>query len=271
MVVFMKNKLKKVLPRPLIDAGKSTTQFFLEVNKPQVTSYSGRLNSVLQCFVAYNKYGGYCVPQSSYNRPAAQKILAGKVWESDTIEFMLNHAGEGDIVHAGTYFGDFIPALSQACRNSAKLWTFEPNPENYRCASITIAINNLQNVESHNAGLGARRDSIFMKTSDEKGNSLGGCSWMAEGDKSNQKQFTQVDILKLDDALPTERKVSIIQLDVECYEKQALMGAIETIKRCKPILILENMPDQDWLIKNIYNLGYEITGKLHENTVLITK
>src|SRR5882672_2138462 len=110
------------------------------------TNEFGSGDRVLQCRVSYNKYGGYCVPSSSVHRPAAQKILSGDVWEPDTIEFMVNHVGDGDIVHAGAYFGDFIPALSQACKPSAKLWTFEPNPENYRCALITIEINGLRNV-----------------------------------------------------------------------------------------------------------------------------
>lgn len=35
-------------------------------------------------------------------------ILSGKVWEPDTIEFILDHSHGGDIIHAGTYFDDFI-------------------------------------------------------------------------------------------------------------------------------------------------------------------
>jgi hypothetical protein len=64
-----------------------------------------------------------------------------------------------------------------------------------------------------------------------------------------------------------ERHVSIIQLDVEGFEQPALMGAMETIKRCKPILILENCPEPDWLAENILSLGYRISGNLHKNTV----
>jgi hypothetical protein len=112
-------------------------------------------SSVLDCRLSYNKFGGFCVPASSQHRPAAHAILTGRVWESETIEFITTRCGDGDVVHAGTYFGDFLPALSKACRPDARVWAFEPNTENYRCAKITIGLNGLQNVVLTNAGLGA--------------------------------------------------------------------------------------------------------------------
>jgi FkbM family methyltransferase len=195
--------------------------------------------------------------------------LFGDVWEPDTIEFMVKNAGQGDIVHAGAYFGDFLPALSQACVDGAKLWAFEPNPENYRCALITIEINNLKNVEIMNAGLGVYRSRFSMKIADESGRALGGASHMVgRSKKNNLEQIVEVDIYKLDDVVPLERQVSILQLDVEGFEKQALTGAMETIRRCKPILILELLPDNNWLSENIFSLGYQVSGKLHDNTIL---
>lgn len=233
------------------------------------TSFVGNGGRAMLCYIAYNKYGGYCVPHPSHHRPAAQKILSGDVWEPDTIEFMMKHSSGGDMVHAGAYFGDFIPALSQSCNDDIKLWVFEPNPENYCCALITMAINNLNNIQIKNAGLGAAHGSLSMEISDENGKALGGGSrLLVEEGKNNPEHCIQVDVLKLDDILPPERRVSIIQLDVEGFEQPALAGAMETIRRWKPILILENLPEQDWLNGNILSLGYQITGNLHKNTVL---
>ncbi len=227
--------------------------------------------SVLQCCVSYNKYGGYCLPLSSLHRPAAQKILSGDVWEPDTIEFMRMNSTGDDIVHAGTYYGDFIPALSMSCRNDAKVWAFEPNPENFRCAQITMSINKLRNVEIWNAGLGADKGVLPMMTCDEIGRPLGGASRLYEENCDNKKgRFAEVEIVSLDDALPSDRQIAIIQLDVEGFEKPALAGALETIKRCKPILILETLPEEDWLNENIFSLGYRKTGRVHSNTILAT-
>jgi len=263
----MKQALVKHVPQPLLRALRS--RLGRRHAGPLTATYQGDNVSVLRCCVSYNKYGGYCVPLSSLHRPAARRILSGDVWEPDTIEFMEMNSGEGDIVHAGTYFGDFLPALAMSRRGDAKVWAFEPNSENYRCAQVTTYINSLHNVEIRNAGLGSGKAVLPMMTHDEIGRSLGGGSRIYEGTCDNEAgRFAEVEILALDDALPSDRRIAIIQLDVEGFEKPALAGALETIKRCKPILILENLPEEDWLTENILALGYRTTGRVHTNTIL---
>jgi FkbM family methyltransferase len=233
---------------------------------------NSKFDSVLQCCIAYNKYGGYCVPLSSKHRPAAEDILSGEVWEEEIIEFLMSRCGDGDIVHAGTFFGDFLPALSQSLAQGSRIWAFEPNPENYRCAFITTYINGLQNVELINAGLGERQGFLQMVTSDTDGKSLGGGSRMIlETDKDSTAGSITVEVVTVDEVIPSERKISIIQLDVEGFEKPALAGALKSIRRCKPILILESLPDEDWFSTNILQLGYRMVGKAHDNTILISE
>ena len=236
--------------------------------KPLVIHYSGKNPSVLQCFISYNQYGGYCVPQSSLHRPAAQKILCGNVWEPDTIQYMMDNCLSGDIVHAGTYFGDFIPALSGSLHKDAILWAFEPNPENYRCAEITCKLNNLKNVNIRNAGLGHKNSIMKMNVTDNTGRSLGGASHLMK-DTDTAGNTIDVDIVAIDNALPPDRSISILQLDVEGFEQYALEGAMQTIKRNMPVLILENLPDMKWLEQNILALGYKLSGRLHENHLLL--
>jgi len=43
---------------------------------------------------------------------------------------------------------------------------------------------------------------------------------------------------------------------------------MQTIIRCKPILILETLPESNSLSEMLSSLGYGVSGKLHENTVL---
>lgn len=225
--------------------------------------------AILQCCIAYNKYGGYCVPLSSSHRPAARKILSGNVYEPRTIEFLMSHCGDGDIIHAGTYFGDFLPALSKSIAPRAKIWAFEPNFENYRCASITLQINGIQNVELMHAALGERSHSHVIITTDIRGHALGGGSQMLAADNTNISSRTEdVQIVALDEMIPSNRKISIIQLDVEGYEKQVLLGALKTIRRCMPIIILEFLPDDKWLAENILSLGYRVAKQINLNTVL---
>ena len=268
----MKQIATRLLPKKLLYFAE---RFFTQSSSRSsslVTTSGGNFNSVLQCTIAYNKYGGYCVPLSSNHRPAAQRILAGHVWEPEIIEFLTSRCGAGDIVHAGTFFGDFLPALSQSVAPTSRVWAFEPNPENYRCALITTHINGLQNVELINAGLGERRGFLRMVISDTDGKSLGGASRMArETYEGSTEDSITVEVLTVDEVIPSQRKISIIQLDVEGFEKPALAGALKCIRRCKPILILESLPDEDWLSTNILQLGYRIAGEAHDNTILISE
>ena len=222
--------------------------------------------ALLQCQIAYNRYGGYCVPESSSNRPACKAILAGDIWEPQTIELMREECGNGDIVHAGAFFGDFLPALSQASAPGAKIWAFEPSWENYRCAKITREINCLVNVELAHAALGALRASVRIKTTDVTNGALGGSAMIcADGSE-------EVDVVTIDE-VTAGRNVSIVQLDVEGYEREALEGAVAVIRRCRPLLIVEALKgstllDSDWFGASILSLGYRITDRFHGNAVL---
>lgn len=231
---------------------------------------------VLKCEVSYNKYGGYCVPLSSSHRPAAKKILANDVYEPGTIEYILSNCSNGDVVHAGTYFGDFLPALSKGVAPKAKVWAFEPNPENYRCARITLEINNITNIVLTHAGLGEINESLLVRTTDNRRRSLGGTSQIITSNTDNSLGIESVQIVTIDEAVDSSREVSIIQLDVEGYEKQALSGALNTIRRCLPIIILEVLPkstfiESDWFSKNILDLGYRKIHELHSNSVFSCK
>jgi FkbM family methyltransferase len=223
------------------------------------------------CTIAHNRYGQYCVPLSSSHRPAAKAILAARVHEPLTLRFIGSNCGEGDIVHAGAFFGDFLPALSRACSDRSKVWAFEPNPENYRCARATLQINGLSNVELRNAALGSRPSCLPLKIVDGRGRALGGRSRILK-DKAQLTGTVLVEVVPLDQVICDSRNVSIIHLDVEGYELAALRGAIGTIRRCRPILVIEALPGSEifegrWFVDSIRGLGYEFQQSVHRNRI----
>lgn len=241
--------------------------------KPFPFSVAGPLaKSTLNCCIAFNKYGAYCVPVSGLHRPAAIFLLRGDVWEAPTIQLMLSACANGDVVHAGTFFGDFLPALSAGVGPSAKIWAFEPHPESYRCARITVLLNDLQNVVLGNAGLADFPDSRPIVTADHRGVSLGGASQImpATGDgwEPRGTQVALAHLVTLDDTIPEDRTVSIIQLDVEGYEQRVLSGAMRIIRRDRPLLIIETLPGEKWLSEHLFPLGYSVGERILENVVL---
>lgn len=230
---------------------------------------------LLKCITAYNEYGGYCIPKSSEHCPAAQTVINGNVYEPDTISYLLDETEDGDIIHAGAFYGDFIPALSQKFKH---VWAFEPNYENYRCSRVTVEINNIKNVSLFNSGLSNEKGEVYLRNMEPNGNALGGGSMLLpKGEKNIPWDYVEkVRVVPVGKIVPPSRHVSAIQLDVEGHEKNALQGAIDIIERCKPVIIVEvwsnnNVLNSEWLKENIFPLGYEVVKEVHDNKVLRVK
>jgi len=240
---------------------------------PTIPAYPDQIGggaAVLRCVVAYNRHGGYCLPRLSIHRPCAQAILAGKEFEPDTVLALERFAALGDVVHAGTYFGDMLPATARASREGGLVWAFEPNHESFRCASITIAINGLVNVRLAHGALGDGAGFAMFRVADDAGTPLGGRSHIdpALPSAGNPPGYA-VPILRIDDVVPADRPVALIQLDVERQEQAALSGAMATIRRCLPALILESPPDDAWIAHHLAPLGYRRSGTVGPNTLLV--
>ncbi len=190
---------------------------------------------------------------------------------------MLDHCGSGSIVHAGTYFGDFLPALAERSDPQATVWAFEPNRENYRCAERTLELNGIGSGEvvlAH-AALGSANGWSTIRVKDENDASLGGASQISRKPITESSRTTEtVRMVTLDSAIGKDIDISIVQLDVEGYETEVLKGALNLISRCRPILILENLPGgellQDgWIRKNLPPIGYRFLGHVHGNVILV--
>jgi FkbM family methyltransferase len=239
----------------------------------------------MKCIIAKNKYGEYSIPEfmtslGRFGNDAGRIVHEGGVYESETIRFMISNCEQGDIIHAGTSFGSFLPAISNSC--SGLIWAFEPSPMLFKCAQDTIRLNGLKNIKINNIGLSDKPDNAWIR-------SLAPCPAVFSNEKygklppDRKPEFESIKIDTIDNLIPQDRHVSILQLDIEKGEEPAIRGALKLIKRCFPILIIESlgkgpsgkpqrMPDillkNGWYQKNIFNLGYTYAGSVHANVVL---
>jgi len=65
-----------------------------------------------------------------------------------------------------------------------------------------------------------------------------------------------------------ERRVAVVQLDVEGFEEPALEGGLRTISRCRPVIVLETPPSRPWFDRHLAPLGYRIEQRIDDNVVL---
>jgi len=211
--------------------------------------------------VAANEHGDYCIPAGAAHRPAAQRIISGGVWEKATLDYMIDRLGNSDVLTAGTFFGDALPALSKASRG--KVWAFEPNPESYRCAAITVLMNEARNVRLQNRALGDRASMTRLLVSEPSGRSLGGLSKITD----QLEDSVAVEMTTIDNAVPEDAAIAVLHLDLEGYEALAIEGGARTIARCRPVLILETVPTPESNAgKLLQSLSYHKTCSLDTNS-----
>ena len=96
-----------------------------------------------------------------------------------------------------------------------------------------------------------------------------------------EESLRTVDVMRLDDWVTARklRRLDLIKVDVEGFEEEVLSAAIETIKRFKPIIIFEFVPEMakkrskykgDYLFGFLQEQGYQISrldqsGQMHNS------
>lgn len=103
--------------------------------------------------------------------------------------------------------------------------TFEPEQVNFEC--LIRNIEPYQNIEPYNAALSDRVGEAFLNVC----KSIGSHHVSASG--SQAVKLLTIDSFNLD-------TLDYIVLDVEGFEWEVLAGASETIKRCRPIIQIED-------------------------------
>lgn len=198
----------------------------------------------------------YFIPEYAKHRPACRKFLSGELYEKRThlsVAAFLK-AFPGNMIHAGTFFGDMIPAFANACGASGLLYAFEPLLENYVLARLCTDRNGLRNVLLFNSALADRIGycSILRAGKASGDPHMGGASRVsATGDVSSVT--LTIDSFEL-------AQLSILQLDVEGFELEALSGGRDTIGRCRPLIMVEDNKKQcDGFLNS---LSYSKAGSL---------
>lgn len=253
-------------PEKLVDHTMAPDWLEEAVNNPGSFSVNG-----VPFLLAHNQFGKYCIPLIFKGRGEAKAVIEGSVWERETLGFLRQHAGDGDVVHAGTFFGDMLPGLSSACCEQGVVWSFEPNAISYMASRMTLQINRISNVVLSNKALGGEEGIEKMLVRNADGHNLGG-RCRIESDMNHPAQLTdQVKVTALDQVIPSHRRVSMIHLDVEGYEHQALKGALALIRRDRPLIVLETVPKQPWFEQvSLKELGYRVLRKVDGNTAFIS-
>lgn len=199
----------------------------------------------------------YCIPENEHLEVSVFKFKCGLTMLPDNITQQIKGR---DIIDGGAYWGDSALIFSEYSPN--KIYSFEPQPETFEKLLNTIKKNGLgEKIIPEQFGLGITREigNLYTKGM-ASGANLSGIEPVVS---AKDMQVDEVQITSIDEFSATRNlSVGLIKLDIEGNELDAIKGAVEVIKRDKPILAISiyHTPKDFFEIKPLIdklNLGYK--------------
>ena len=174
-------------------------------------------------------------------------------WETKFRDMYIQHRpGKRVVVQAGGGCGMYPRLLSN---HFDVVYTFEPYALNFHCL-----VNNCQkrNIIKYNAALGDAPELVDVSV--QSMSNLG----------MNVVDIDPLGIIpqmRIDD-LPLHA-CDMILLDIEGYEFKALKGALKTIEKFKPLVVLESARNEHLELLQTY--GYSVVGHEYADTFYVSK
>jgi FkbM family methyltransferase len=171
---------------------------------------------------------GWWVPRDRFVRDKRHPVQSQQR-DLACIDIALAHANlvpGWQCVQAGARVGLWPIELAE---RGAHVHAFEPEPVNFDCALRNVTLRGHSGrVTLTRAALGAQTRPLYLSLSRESN----GEHYVGKNRFSILVPATTIDLLKLEHC-------AAIFLDLEGYELEALVGAVETLRRCKPVVVVE--------------------------------
>lgn len=169
-------------------------------------------------------------------------------------EFLLALVGPGSVVlDGGANIGALTVPLAKRVGPYGRVLAFEPQRLTFQALCANVALNSLPNVSTFPMALGKAKGQLTLPPLDlTQHQNVGGVS--VKGHAAGEPvQTIAIDDLRLPG-------LTLLKLDLEGMERDALAGAHLTIKHLQPLLYVEaDRADQrDDLISDLKGFGYRL-------------
>ncbi|ASF38906.1 hypothetical protein CEH05_07185 [Halobacillus halophilus] len=165
-----------------------------------------------------------------------QRIIANHqvFYEEAMLMDIKNRVPEDSVViDVGAYIGNHSTFFAQHCE--ARVFSIEPNREAFDLLEKNVQLNGLENkttLLNHGVGKELGKGSIVGGSEDNMGMS------QLKGDVEGDVVIETIDHL-----FSELNRVDVIKIDVEGMEMDVLQGAVNTLKKHKPLLYIETTTD----------------------------
>jgi FkbM family methyltransferase len=182
------------------------------------------------------------------NKYLDQCIIDTGVFEKDSTCFVKRILRTGDIVlDVGANIGYYSVLMSNLVKDNGRVICFEPVAAYRDILLQNIAINGLNNCQVYDFGLSNHETELEI--------SVGECSATLHWVNDQPPSKTVMIKLKILDNIISSlnlEKIDLIKVDIDGHEPAFLEGALATIEKYKPVIILE--------VSHEHYLDYGITA-----------
>jgi FkbM family methyltransferase len=161
------------------------------------------------------------------------------------------------VVEVGANVGAFTVAFSRMVGPNGIVLAFEPQRLVFQLLCANLALQQCTNVKAQQQALGRERGVARIPMAEPRAHqNFGGVAVMTQDVPGSATDVVPQEILD-NWSIPECR---FIKIDVEGMEADVLAGAQATLKRCRPVLYLENDREErhDELVELIEQAGYDI-------------
>jgi FkbM family methyltransferase len=188
----------------------------------------------------------------------------------------IDYALSGDVIDCGAFIGDSSILFSRETKG--KVYAIEAQGKNVESINETIRLNHVQNIEVLQKGVGDKKETGIIYQHE-----YGNFGTLNPYDSRQYEERETIEIDTIDNIVEENHiNVSLIKADIEGSESAMLRGAVNTLCRFKPTLMIciHHTPTDFWGIKPFLeklNLGYtfriikKVDGNILTGTFLIAE
>lgn len=153
------------------------------------------------------------------------------VWEADIVKLFAKEFQPGrNVIDAGANLGLHTIALAKLATHGETIYAFEPHPEIFPLTRFNCGGH--PNVECINKAASDEPRTLYMPSILSAYNAGGAVVSAARGNCQHEVESVTIDSLRLPN-------IGLMKIDVEGHEMSCIRGAVETIRRDRPTLIVE--------------------------------
>lgn len=179
----------------------------------------------------------------------------------DVPETKLNAINSKAVIDAGGFIGDTITIFRDRFPQS-QIHSFEPLPHNFEYMARLFARDSKRGlVVPVNKGLGAKQETLKLTHMAQSDKFYANSSLLF--DYEGSIAYDEVEVITLDQYVKDhDLTLGLIKMDVEGFEPQIVQGALETIKRDRPVMTISiyHTPEEFFELKPFLeslDLGYK--------------